>query len=880
MRHSTKSNKTGSPSRFWKNFIGVRLGLIRLVLYAIMPVFALIIYNASAQRQYATNQAQAQAQQIAQITSANQQRIIEGAKQLLVTLAQLPQVQEDNAQTCNLLLADIRQQIPSYNNIGLIGSDGWIKCSASPLTQPIYEGDRSYFQHVIESKDFAIGEYQIDRITGKPAIDCGYPVLDDHEQVKAVVYVALDLSWLNQIATEVHLPQGTSMLVIDQRGTILSHYPNPEQWVGKAVPDASIVKTILSGHQGTIETSGLEGTPQLYAFTTLGSNAPYQSIYVGVGIPTATIYAESNHLLIQNLLALGVLGLLSLVFALTGANLFVIKRVTPLVNAAKHLTHGDLKARTRQDQNYDADEVGQVALALDQLGEALEQRQAEVEQAVEALQQREEYFRSLIENASDLISVMDLNGVVVYQSPSIQKILGLEPEKVVGVSIYDFTHPDDINRFKRAISQATDHPDESVTLEVRLQHEDRSWRVLDVIVKFLKSEGGQSGSVINGRDITERKQAEERVKRQLEQMQALHEIDTAINASLDINTTLNLILDQVIKQLGVDAACILLLNPHLQTLDYAAGRGFRDSAITHSSIRVGEGIAGNAALEHRLVQIPNLKSAVDRYTRSGLLIMEDFQAYCAAPLISKGEVKGILEIYQRGKLDFNPDWISFLDMLATQTAIATDNATLFSDLQRANANLRLAYDATIEGWSRTLDLRDEETEGHTRRVTEMTIQIAKAMGISNPELVHIRRGALLHDIGKMGIPDKFLLKPKSLTEKEWVIMRKHPTYAYELLRSVPFLQPALDIPYCHHEKWDGSGYPRGLKGEQIPLSARIFAVADVWDALSSERPYRKGWPQNRVLEFIQEQSGKHFDPQVVEVFMRLVNKVDLNSSWP
>ena len=179
----------------------------------------------------------------------------------------------------------------------------------------------------------------------------------------------------------------------------------------------------------------------------------------------------------------------------------------------------------------------------------------------------------------------------------------------------------------------------------------------------------------------------------------------------------------------------------------------------------------------------------------------------------------------------------------------------------------MAYDATIEGWSRAMDLRDEETEGHTQRVTDLTLKLARLMGIRDDQLIHIRRGALLHDMGKLGIPDQILLKPGKLTDDEWVIMRKHPVYAYDMLSSIEYLRPALDIPYCHHEKWDGSGYPRGLKGEEIPLAARIFAVIDAWDALTSDRPYRKAWSREKTLAYIREQTGSHFDPQVVEVFL-------------
>lgn len=198
---------------------------------------------------------------------------------------------------------------------------------------------------------------------------------------------------------------------------------------------------------------------------------------------------------------------------------------------------------------------------------------------------------------------------------------------------------------------------------------------------------------------------------------------------------------------------------------------------------------------------------------------------------------------------------------------------LFEDLQRSNADLQAAYDTTIEGWSSALDLRDKETEGHTRRVTELTVRLARRAGMSEAELLHVKRGSLLHDIGKMGVPDHILLKPDKLTDEEWVHMRKHPTYAYELLKPIEYLHDALDIPYCHHEKWDGSGYPRGLKGEDIPLAARLFAVVDVWDAIRSDRPYRAGWSEAKALDYIRSVSGTHLDPDAVKLFLRVVGEV-------
>jgi putative nucleotidyltransferase with HDIG domain len=241
------------------------------------------------------------------------------------------------------------------------------------------------------------------------------------------------------------------------------------------------------------------------------------------------------------------------------------------------------------------------------------------------------------------------------------------------------------------------------------------------------------------------------------------------------------------------------------------------------------------------------------------------------PLIVKGQIKGVLEVYHRSVHQSDLEWIHLLETLASRAATAIDNAQLFNDLQHSNIELSLAYDATIAGWSRAMDLRDKETEGHTQRVTDLTLKLARVMGIQEAQLTHIRHGALLHDIGKMGVPDNILLKTDTLTDEEWEKMRKHPDLAYQMLSSIRYLEPALDIPYCHHEKWDGSGYPRGLKGEEIPIAARIFAVADVWDAITSDRPYRKGWSKEAALEYIKEQSGKYFDPQVVEEFLELIS---------
>ncbi len=359
----------------------------------------------------------------------------------------------------------------------------------------------------------------------------------------------------------------------------------------------------------------------------------------------------------------------------------------------------------------------------------------------------------------------------------------------------------------------------------------------------------------------------ERAQRSLSKVQALRQIDIAITGSLDLRLSLGAILEQVLIQTGMDAANVLVLDPNTLSLEYAAGRGFRTRTLEYIRLGLGESYAGRAAREQRPVCIPDLTVRRTDFLRTPAFHSESFVFYLAVPLIAKSQVKGVLEVYRRTPFEPDPEWLEFLEALAGQAAIAIDNTRLFTDLQTSNRELILAYDATIAGWSHALDLRDKETEGHSRRVTEMTLRLARQMHVPEAELVHVRRGALLHDIGKMGIPDAILLKPGPLTPEEWDIMRQHPVYAHQMLAPIAYLKPAMEIPYCHHEKWDGTGYPRGLKGEEIPLAARIFAVVDVWDALCSDRPYRPAWKEDQALEHIRSQAGKHFDPQVVTVFL-------------
>jgi putative nucleotidyltransferase with HDIG domain len=367
----------------------------------------------------------------------------------------------------------------------------------------------------------------------------------------------------------------------------------------------------------------------------------------------------------------------------------------------------------------------------------------------------------------------------------------------------------------------------------------------------------------------------EQTEHRLEQLQALQVVDQAITSSLDLRVILDILLEKVTTQLRVDAADILLFDASTEMLRFAARRGFQTQSTQRTFIRLGEGHAGRVVLEKQIIAIPDIRESDVQEISYRLMLSEGFVAYYGVPLTARGQVQGVLQIFHRSPFVAEPEWLDFLQALSGQAAVAIDNAMLFDGMRKANLDLRRAYDETIEGWALALEYRDQETEGHSRRVTELTVQLAERLGVEGEELLNIRRGAILHDVGKMGIPDNILQKPGPLTESEREIMKQHPVYAYKMLSSIDFLVSALDIPYCHHENWDGSGYPMGLKGEEIPLAARIFSIIDVWDALNFDRPYRPGWEKDRVIEYIRDLSGKQFDPRVAEAFFLMLDEAGL-----
>ena len=484
----------------------------------------------------------------------------------------------------------------------------------------------------------------------------------------------------------------------------------------------------------------------------------------------------------------------------------------------------------------------------------------------EALAQSEERFRLLAENARDVIFRLTFKPKIRfdYISPAATQITGFSPEEIDNDPAIIFNASNENFDSSRAFLH-------KITLTT----------APEIVFPFITKDGRRIIMELRGRvslnkdnlpvklegivrDITERIDIETKLQNRMHWLNALHTIDTAINSSFDLKLTYQVLLEQVIALTKMGAASIILLDPDLSSKQLIASSGFYSPDNNLRSIVHDDPLPVKAALERKLTSIKNEEIEASDLQSVEFFKKEGFQSYSAVPLIVKGNVKGVLELFARENNEIDFETTSFLETIAQQAAIALESAQNFDRLQKSNQELLQAYDDTLAGWINFLDLRDEETKGHTMRVLGSTLKICNVFGFNSEEQMHIRRGVLLHDIGKVGIPDSILNKPGPLTDDEWVIMKKHPEYAYQMLYPIEYLRPALDIPFCHHERWNGKGYPRGLKGKEIPLAARIFSIVDVYGALNSNRPYRKAWKKEDIVNYIRENSGIFFDPEIVE----------------
>lgn len=903
---------------------GLRVRIFVILVLILLPILGLVNVLEQQEERTLSQVALDQVQSLTTHLVTDYTDGVKDTRRLLASIARLPEIQTAGP-GCRNLLVWYRDTYPTYLNLGVIDREGFIVCSALPTVGRVNLSDRLYFRQVIATRQFAVGEYQIGRITQKATVNFGYPLVDPAGDVRAVLYAAFDLGALSRGTPTPVLPRGAVVTLVDREGVVLTRYPDPERWTGRRLPETAVLRAIQSRSQGIIETQGPDGILRLYGVALLHDLPGAGTLYASVGIPTiSAAAAQQGELLTRSVAGLTLLGLVA---AWLAFGVLFLKPIEALVSAAHRVGQGELSARS--GVAHGKGELGQLGQAFDRMAEELQRREVERNTSEQQILDQLQTLTALYASARQLTLSLDPDDLARRIVRIFVEVFGgkgawigraLPDGRIKWLAHY----PADAGRFE----EITARWDEST-----LQEQGPSGRAIQSGLPVILSDIAGDPRLASWRDVLlpyriasvasfplisrdetfgvlavlsddaaffsahrvelfsafahqaaaalENARLHEETTDRLDQVESLSKIDLAISNSLDLKIMLGVILDQVTARLRVDAADILLLRPATPILEYAAGRGFRDIRISGARVRLGDQYAGRVASERRTLLIPDLRKTQatlppeetgdppERFL-THLVTQEQFVSYAAAPLIAKGQVLGVLEVYHRTALDPDPTWLAFLEAVAGQAAIAVDNATLFESLQRSNRDLARAYDTTLEGWSRAMDLRDKETEGHTQRVTDLTVRLARAMGLREDQVVHLRRGALLHDIGKMGVPDAILFKPDKLTAEEWTHMRRHPEYARDLLHPVEYLRPALAVPYAHHEKWNGSGYPQGLRGDQIPLEARIFAVVDVWDALTSDRPYRPAWSREQALTYIREESGKHFDPKVAEAFVNMM----------
>jgi PAS domain S-box-containing protein len=515
LKDDTPSRSVNSTRHF---FSSLRFRLLLLILVPVVPALGMMLYTAAVWRGHEADEAQANALRLAGQAAAGHERLIAEGRKLLVGLAQHPAVRGGDADQCSRSLLAVWQQSSHYANLGVIKPNGEVLCSALAVPEGTRLGDRPYFQRAVELRDFAVGDYQVGRITGVATVNFAYPVVDQSDRIQAVAFAALKLTSLSELATESHLPPGTSVTLMDQGGTILARYPDPQTFIGRSALDTPIFRFMRTQQQeGTAELTDLDGIRRLFGFRPLLDSPGAGNIYLAVGIPTVFAFAESSRIRARNLSVLGLGVLLTLLAAWVSSDVFLLRRVKALARVTTALSLGDLSTRT--GISHEAGELGDLARAFDNMAATLEFRQKEILRQNQALAYLERRFRGLIENSTDGIVVLNRERVILYASPAITRTLGYAEMELVGCDASEITHVDDREAANARFTQLLQDPTGISTVQYRVRHKDGSWKWIEAVFSNLLADPSVQGIVANYRDITERKQAEDALSRANEELE-------------------------------------------------------------------------------------------------------------------------------------------------------------------------------------------------------------------------------------------------------------------------------------------------------------------------------------------------------------------------
>ncbi|TAJ87199.1 GAF domain-containing protein [bacterium] len=719
------------------SFSSLRVRLVLLVLFAVIPALGLILYTASEQRRAAAGEAQANALRLAQSVSSTQDDLFEGARQLLIALAQVPMVRGDNPAECNSLFSVLVKKYASYTNLGVVTPAGDIFCSGLPLPGPVNVADRAWFRRALESRDLVIGDYIVGRVTGKATLGLGYPVLDEAGAVRAVLYAGLDLGWLNKIAAKTQLPTGTTLTVIDRKGTILVRFPESEKWVGKSMPETLLVQTILRQGEGTAELPGMDGVPRLYGFSPLGKPG---DAYVSIGVPKSVAFATANRILTRNLMGVGIVSALAFLAAWFGADLFVLRQVHALIGIAKRLSGEELGVRT--GLSYGQGELGELARVFDQMAEGLQTRQAGAKRAEEQIQLQLQRITALREINLATTSTLDLHAALNVLMEKIDLFLpytavlvwlkNRESGQLERAACWNLDEEDwkgrPLNRTPLLVQAAIESKasvvasnvqtdprtldpelyrrhglvsylgvplivkDEALGVLVFLTREEHQFT--DEEIEFLSTLAGQAAIAIYNSQLHEQtkiqaaelQRANQDLTRKKEIQELLKELSQEIT-SLDIDSLLKKLTEKVREILRVDVSDVRI--GEREVWQVVGVSGIEPNLLNPPGSATVRGLS-SWTLEHRRPLMIQDVTKTDLPTGTTLKNL-GLHGYLGVPLFSRsGEVMGILRALTYQPREFTQEEVDLLQQMASGSAIALENARLLEHIKNQAVELEKA----------------------------------------------------------------------------------------------------------------------------------------------------------------------------------------------
>jgi PAS domain S-box-containing protein len=750
-------------------FASLRARLLLLIVLAVVPVIALTIYTNIELRRSAAADAKAEALRLVRLAASDQQDTIKNTRQFLFALAQLPDVRNADPVACSAFLARLFNQYPQYALLGVIASDGDLTCSALPTEGSINLAHRDYFQQCLQTRDFAVSSFQRDSISGRATLDLGYPVLDEAGQVEAVIFASLDLTWLNRLAAEAQLPEGSTLTVIDRNGTILVRYPDPSEWIGQSLPEAPIVETILGRHsEGTAEAYGVDDVPRLFAFTPLSDLSGGGDVYVTIGIPASFAFADANRVLYRNLVGLGLVTALALAAAWIGGDLFILRRVDALVSATERLGAGDLSVRTGLRYGYG--ELSQLARVFDDMAESLERRVAEHDRVETALRESQRALSTLMSNLPGIAyrCQNDWDRTMEFVSQGCFELTGYSASDLIGrrkVSYAQAIHPEDRkpiwDEVQAALEQGVPF---QLTYRIRTASGEEKW-VWEQGRGVVSAEGtllALEGFII---DITERvlthQILEQRVADRTRELSALYDVTAVASTSLDLDTVLKRSLDRVLAVMETDLGMIHLFDETNGVLHLVASRGVPPGDAAQAvSVPMGNGLVGCVVEGGKPLVVSNIATG----PRPLLAIPNgDSRAYLGVPMRARGRVLGVLSVIGEVGQQFGAEEVALLDTIADQIGVAVENAKLYQQAEQLavmKERSRLArelhdsvtqalYSMTLlaEAAGRRVGAGNlEQVENYLARLGEAAQQSLKEMRL----LVHELRPPVLEREGLVG----------------------------------------------------------------------------------------------------------------------------------